>query len=165
MKTLSQFIIENLGMSINEANFTKTHVQQSEYALNALESVRDKFTDDEWYIIEGLTTHEETLNTPVLFPFLIMTPDAVAKNDAYKVISLHVDVEAKQSSKVQSEFKKIGRKAKKDGICSLYEAYLKKNYEDESTNHVQLDIYSITVDNMVEPLKECIAVLKKFNLV
>lgn len=165
MKTLSQFIIENLGMCVNESNFTKTHVQQSEYALNALEAVRDKFTNDEWYIIEGLTTHEETLNTPVLFPFLIMTPDAVAKNDDYKVISLHVDVEVKQSSKVQSEFKKIGRKAKKDGICSLYEADLKKNYEDESFNHVQLDLYSITVDNMVEPLKECIAVLKKFNLV
>lgn len=165
MKTLSQFIIENLGMSVNEANFTKWHVKQSEYALNALEAIRDKFTDDEWYIIEGLTTHEETSNTPVLFPFLIMTPDVVAKNDDYKVICLHVDAEAKQSNKILSEFKKIGRKTKQDGICSLYEAYLKKNYEDESTNHVQLDLYSITVDNMVEPLKECIAVLKKFNLV
>lgn len=165
MKTLSQFIIENLGMSINEANFTKWHVKQSEYALNALEAIRDKFTDDEWYIIEGLTTHEETSNMPVLFPFLIMTPDVVAKNDDYKVICLHVDVEAKQSSKVLSELKKIGRNAKKDGLCSLFEVYLKKNYEDESTNHVQLDLYSITVDNMVEPLKECIAVLKKFNLV
>ena len=165
MKTLSQFIMECLSMSIDEAKFTKTHVQQSEYTLYALETVRDQFTDDEWYIIEGLTTHEETSDTPILFPFLIMTPDAVSKNDDYKVISLHVDADAKQSTKIQSEFKKIGRNAKKDGLCSLFEVYLKKNYEDETFNHVQLDLYSITVDNMVEPLKECIAVLKKFNLV
>lgn len=163
MKSLTQFITEMI--SINEA-FYKEIVDSSEYALEKLETIRDQFTTDEWYIIEGLTSHKESDDDVIYFPYLIMADDdSMPNSEGMYVVGVHMTVEDKDSKKVHTELKKIGTKAKRDKIVFLPEYVYHPIMSDPKYSSVGIELCGIHIDNIAEILKPIIAIMKKYKIV